>query len=73
MVMPTNLCNKHEPKTSSNKVKLKLEFNQCQLTDAKTDPESWIANLESMQIRLGKMNVNISDDDMIIHIINNLF
>jgi hypothetical protein len=68
----TNLCNKHEMKTSSNKVKLKLENNQSQLTDAKTDPELWIANLESTRIRLGKINVDISDDDMIIHIINNL-
>jgi hypothetical protein len=57
---------------SSNKARLKLEFNKSRLTDQMKDPDMWIESLESIRIRFGKMNVTISHNNIIIHIINNL-
>ena len=67
-----NLVNKHGPKPTSNKVQLKLEFNSSRLSDVKKDPEVWISGLEVIRQKLKNMNYIISDEDLIIHIINNL-
>ena len=67
-----NLVNRHDPKTTSNKLQLKLEFNSSKLGDSKKDPEVWIANLEVIWTKLRYMDYAISDEDMMIQIINNL-
>ena len=67
-----NLLNKHEPSSAATKVSLKMELNQSKLVDVKKDPDEWITGLEIIQIKLGKLKVQVSDEDLIIHIINNL-
>ncbi len=67
-----NLCNKHEPKTSATKVELKLRFNQSKLEDARKDPEEWVTELEILRQKLKVMKSEITDEDMMIHILNNL-
>jgi hypothetical protein len=41
-----NLTRWHDPKTTSNKEQLKLEFNSSKLGDSRKDPEVWIGELE---------------------------
>ena len=66
------LKDRHEPNTAANKVGLKLEFSQSKLSDVKKDPEEWVSELEIIKIKLANMKVQISEEDLIIHIINNL-
>ncbi len=67
-----NLLARHEPSTAATKVRLKLEFNQSKLSDGKKDPEEWISKLEVLRIKLAYMGSVMSDEDMIIHFVNNL-
>lgn len=67
-----NLLNKHEPNTSANKVQLKGKFQQSRLNSVKNDPEVWVANLEKMRQQLRVMGDTMTEEDLIIHIINNL-
>ena len=67
-----NLCNKHDPMTTSNVVTLKAKFNSSKLTNPRKDPDEWIANLEVFPRKLTSMGHGVSDMDMMIHIINNL-
>jgi hypothetical protein len=66
-----NLNTKYQPTTSATKVQLKLEFAQSCLTDANTVPDEWIATLERIRQRLSDMKAPISDEDMMVHVINN--
>ena len=61
-----------EQDTSADKVKLKKEFNASKLSSWNKDPEIWISKLEVIRKRLKKMSNEISDEDMMIHILNNL-
>ena len=67
-----NLKSKHEPNTAANKVGLKLEFSQSKMTDIKKDPEEWVSELEIIRIKLSDLKVEMTDEDIIIHIINNM-
>ena len=67
-----NLLNKHEPSSAATKVNLKMELSQSKMTDIKNDPDEWVTGLELLRIKLSKLKVKISDEDLIIHIINNL-
>jgi gag-polypeptide of LTR copia-type len=67
-----SLVSKHEPKTSANRVALKLEFENSELKSVKKDPEDWIAGLESLRIKMDNAGLEITDFDFIIHIIHNL-
>ncbi len=67
-----NLKTKHEPNTAATKVRLKLEFNQSKLSDGKKDSEEWMSKLEVLRIKLANIGSIMSDEDMIIHIVNNL-
>ena len=68
------LCNKYEPTTRMSAVQLKREFAQCKLTDTSKDPDEWIQELERLRLRIQtvKGGGQISDIDLIAHIIGNL-
>jgi hypothetical protein len=61
-----------EPKTSSRLVSLRKEFNLCALKNVNQDPDKWINELEILRRKLEAMNHQMTDLDMIIHILNNL-
>jgi hypothetical protein len=61
-----------EPKTSSRLVSLRKEFNLCALKNVNQDPEEWINELEILRRKLEALNHQMTDLDMIIHILNNL-
>jgi hypothetical protein len=67
-----NLTNKHDPNTASNVVQLKAKFNSSRLKNGRKDPDEWISNLEVLQRKLKNMGHIISEQDMMIHVINNL-
>lgn len=66
-----NLEEKFEPKTGASKVQLKLEFQQSKL-NIEDDPDEWMTNLELLRRKLKVLQVEIDDEDMILHILNNL-
>ena len=67
-----NLCDKYEPSTGAAKVQAKQEFHQLKLTSADEDPDTWITALELKRRRLKTLGTTIEDDDMILHVLNNL-
>ena len=62
---------KYEPKTGTQMVLLKKEFNKCAL-NKNQDPDEWISELERIRTRLRSLRSEIDDTDLIIHILNNL-
>jgi hypothetical protein len=66
------LVAKFEPKTSASKVKLWRQFAECVLEDSSKHPEEWIAELDRIRQLLIGVNSPISDEDLIVHILNNL-
>jgi len=68
----TRLTSKYAAKNAPTLLKLKREFTNSKL-DNQTDPEEWITNLEEIQTRLIEdFKSEISEEDMIIHVLNNL-
>ena len=61
-----------EPSTNATKVMLKKQFHGHKLSDAGRDPDAWITELELLRQRMKKMKIEISDEDLVIHILNNL-
>jgi uncharacterized protein (DUF885 family) len=68
----TSLCDKFEPNTGAAKAQAKQEFYQLKLGNADDDPDPWIISLELKRRRLKTLGTTIEDDDMILHILNNL-
>jgi hypothetical protein len=68
----SNLQDKFEPLTGAAKVQTKLEFHQLKLSSADEDPDPWMTNLELKRRRLKTLGTIIDDDDLILHILNNL-
>ena len=66
-----NLKKKFEPNTGAAKVHLKLEFQQMTLEEGE-DPDEWINKLQLIRRRLKVFGADISEDDLILHILNNL-
>ena len=66
------LLNKYEPNNGQAMVDLKLEFNASTLSSAEEDPDVWIANLLKLKSRLNAMNVTLTDNDLLLHILCNL-
>ncbi len=66
-----NLKNKHEPSTTANKVSLKAKFTNSKMTGNR-DPDDWITELERLRQKLKILKHEITDDDLMIHIINNI-
>ena len=48
------------------------QFAGSRLESADTDPDEWIADLERLRQQMHMMPASISDDDFILHILNNL-
>ena len=67
-----NLHTKFMPQTSANKVQLMAKFANSSLKSWKKDPDEWINDLEILRSRIKDCGHAINDDDLIIHILNNL-
>jgi gag-polypeptide of LTR copia-type len=61
-----------EPSTAATKDMLKKQFYLNKLSDAGRDPDEWITELEILRQRLKSLKVNVDDEDLVIHILNNL-
>ena len=66
------LCNKFEPKTGAAKVQLKHQFQTSTHNDWTEDPETWINSLELIRRKLKVLGTTIDDEDLMLHILNNL-
>jgi hypothetical protein len=66
------LMDTFEPSTASTKVMLKKQFYSTKLSDAGRDPDEWITELELLRQRLKSLKVHVDDEDLVIHILNNL-
>jgi len=66
------LVAKYAPKLAPTKMELKLEFQRSHLKPADADPNEWITELEGIQMHLKDMNLDISNEDFCIHVLNNL-
>ena len=67
-----NLEHYHNPSTTANKVHLKAQFNTSRLTNGNKDPEVWISDLEVIRRKFINMKVQITEEDMMMHVINHL-
>ena len=66
------LVAKYAPKLAPTKLELKLEFQRSRLKSTNADPDKWITDLEGIRLCLRDMNLDISDEDFMIHVLNNL-
>ena len=67
-----NLLNKFEPTTAADKVSLLKEFADSKLDDVESDPDTWYNELATLRQQLKKVGTLKSDEDMMVHILNNL-
>jgi len=67
-----NLLARYEPNTGAMKVQLKQEFHLMKLESADEDPDPWLTSLELKRRRLKTLGTNMEDEDVILHILNNL-
>jgi gag-polypeptide of LTR copia-type len=65
------LKNKYEPISAPSLVKLEKQFRGLSLKKGQ-DPETWITDLEDLRVRLEAMGSSISENQFMIHILNNL-
>lgn len=70
------LTAKYAPKTAPSLLQLKKDFENSKLESTEVDPEEWISELESMRTDMQQIGIagktDMSDQDFIIHILNNL-
>lgn len=67
------LMNKHEPTTTANKSTLIQKFYDSKLTKVEKDPDEWISKLELLQAKLMVMNHEITDDQLVVHVIHSVY
>jgi len=60
------------PKICPFQVGTQIEFNTCIMKSSTEDPDEWITNLESIRSRLEDMNLKMTDEDLLMHVLNNL-
>jgi gag-polypeptide of LTR copia-type len=65
------LKNKFEPVSASSLVKLEKQFSQCALKKNQ-DPEIWLTELEDLRMKLEDLGSSITDNQFMIHILNNM-
>jgi hypothetical protein len=65
------LKNNYEPISSPSVVKLDKQFRYSSLKKGQ-DPEVWITELEDYRVSLSDMGSNISENQFMIHVLNNL-
>jgi hypothetical protein len=66
------LQEEYAPKGRSDLVEVKTQFNNCALESTKTDPEEWFDKLEYLRKRLRTMGSDVTDDDMIAHMLTKM-
>ncbi len=66
-----NLMSRYEPRTAATKVELKKKFADSRLSIG-ADPDEWITDLELIRQQLLNLKYKMSDEDLIIHILNNM-
>jgi len=66
------LKDKYAPKVAPKKMELKSEFQRSCLKNVGDDLDEWITNLEGIRSKLKDMGSDISDEDFLIHVLNNL-
>ena len=54
------------------KIRLKKELQQLKLENSSEDPDVWLTKLELIRMQLIKFKASMSDDDLIMHVLNNL-
>ena len=59
-------------KSAPKLIKIKRKFANSRLKKNTKDPEEWITELEELRDRLEDMGSIMSDEDLMIHILNNL-
>ena len=65
-------CDKYIDKSSPTLINIKRKFAKSRLKKNTKDPEEWIMELEELRDRLEYMGSIMSDEDLIIHILNHL-
>jgi hypothetical protein len=65
------LKNKFEPSCAPSLVKLEKQFLQFSLKKGQ-DPDIWITELEDQRMRLEELGSSVSDNQFILHILNNM-
>jgi gag-polypeptide of LTR copia-type len=65
------LMNKFEPVSAPSMVKLEKQFRALSLKKGE-DPEVWITELEDLLMRLEDLGSTVSDNQFMIHVLNNL-
>jgi hypothetical protein len=65
------LKNKYEPVSAPSMVKLERQFRELSLKKGQ-DPEIWITELEDLCVKLENMGSCITENQFMIHILNNL-
>jgi len=68
----TRLKDKYVPKIAPRKLELHRELKMSKLKNRDQDPKAWIMYLEGLRMKLKDLGSTMSDEDLIIHIMNNL-
>ena len=70
------LVYKYAPKTAPSYIQLKNDFANSKLLSVDTNPDKWMTELECLRSEMNKVKISgktdISEVDLIIHIISNL-
>ena len=67
-----NQSSKYSPNTVAEKIRLKKELKQLKLESSSEDPDVWLTKLELIRMQLIKFKAAVSDNDLIMHVLNNL-
>ena len=65
------LRSKFEPQSAPSLVKMEKQFRQCALKKVQ-DPDVWITELEDYRMKLDELGSSISENQFILHILNNM-
>jgi len=60
------------PRVAPKKMELKLEFQQSHLKSVGDDLDKWTIKLEGIHSKLWDMALDISDNNFLIHVLNNV-
>ncbi len=66
------LKEKYAPILAPRKLELRRAFQISKLKNSDQDPETWITYLEGLRMKLKDLGSTMTDEDLIVHILNNL-
>ena len=66
------LKEKYAPKIAPRKVELMKEFQRMSLKSSSEDLDVWLTKLELIRVKLAQMSYDVTKEQMIIHMLNNL-